>query len=59
MDNCDYSTDKFNNGKLTITHFDSAKRIVAGRFHFTAIIKEGDCNKDTIRVTEGRFDIQD
>jgi len=57
--NCDYLTDSMNTGILTITHFDSAKRIVAGRFHFTAVIKQGKCEKDTIRVTEGRFDIQD
>ena len=57
--NCKYKTDSINTGKLTITHFDSAKRIVAGRFHFTAVIKQGKCEKDTIRVTEGRFDIQD
>ncbi len=53
--NCSYRTDTINNGKLTITHFDSAKRIVSGRFHFT-VAKKG-C--DTIKVTEGRFDIQD
>ena len=56
---CDYDTDSLHNGELTISHFDSAKRIVSGRFHFTAVIKQGNCEKDTIRVTEGRFDIQD
>jgi len=56
---CNYDTDSFNVGKLTITHFDSSKRIVSGRFQFTAVIKKGKCENDTIRITEGRFDIQD
>ena len=55
---CEYTTDTFNTGKLKITHFDSSKRIVSGRFHFTAILKQGNCEKDTIQVTDGRFDIK-
>lgn len=57
-DNCEYYTDSFHAGKLKVTHFDSSKRIVSGRFHFTAVIKRGECDSDTIRVTEGRFDIK-
>ncbi len=57
--NCEYETDPLNTGKLEITHFDSSKRIVSGRFHYTAVITQGNCEKDTIRVTNGRFDIQD
>lgn len=57
--NCTYRTDTIHSGKLTITHFDSSKRIVSGQFHFTAVLKQVSYEKDTIRVTQGRFDIQD
>ena len=56
--NCDYHTDTLNTGKLIITHFDSIKRIVSGRFHFTAVLEQGNCEKDTFQVTDGRFDIK-
>lgn len=60
VNHCNYNTDSFNTGKLTITNFDTSGRdvILSGRFHFTAIVEEPkECETDTVRVTEGRFDI--
>ena len=50
---CRYEYEDLVEGTLTITHFDSINYIVAGTFEFTTTT-EG-C--DTIRVTNGRFDI--
>ena len=51
--NCEYEYEDLAEGTLTITRFDSINFIVAGTFEFTTAT-EG-C--DTIRVTNGRFDI--
>jgi len=50
---CRYEPENTLSGTLTITHFDSINYIVSGTFEFTTATK--DC--DTIRVTDGRFDI--
>ena len=50
---CRYEPEETLSGTLTITHFDSINYIVSGTFAFTTAT-EG-C--DTIRVTDGRFDI--
>jgi len=51
---CEFYTDGTNgNGALVITKFDQAKLIVSGTFSFTAWTAK--C--DTIKVTEGRFDL--
>ncbi len=49
-----YTTVKYT-GKVTLTVADKTSRIVAGTFEFTG------CNpitKDTIRITDGRFDVK-
>jgi hypothetical protein len=38
--------------KFEITHLDTVKNIIAGRFSFSGI-----ASKDTIKVTQGRFDV--
>ena len=38
--------------KIEITHLDTVKNIIAGRFSFSGI-----ASKDTIKVTQGRFDV--
>ncbi len=40
-------------GELTITKLDQAKRIISGTFYFTV----SNANCDTIRVSDGRFDL--
>ena len=50
---CIYESENTLSGTLTITHFDSINYIVSGTFEFVTAT-EG-C--DTIRVTDGRFDI--
>ena len=50
---CRYGPENTLLGSLTITHFDSIDFIISGTFEFTTAT-EG-C--DTIRVTDGRFDI--
>jgi hypothetical protein len=52
--NCNYDEGTFTMGNLEITKFDTIKHIVCGRFNFTLI--KVDC--DTIRATDGRFDIK-
>jgi hypothetical protein len=39
--------------KIEITHLDTVRNIVAGRFSFTGITP----SKDTVKVTQGRFDV--
>ena len=50
---CIYEPEETISGTLTITHFDDEEYIISGTFEFTTAT-EG-C--DTIRVTDGRFDI--
>ncbi len=51
---CMYQTDSTQTGTLTITKLDTINHIIAGAFEFTVWTEA--C--DTIRVTDGRFDIQ-
>ena len=51
---CYYETNSTQTGTLTITKLDTTNHIIAGTFAFTVWTEE--C--DTIRVTDGRFDIQ-
>ena len=51
-----YLLDSLNDNFLQIDTLDLDRRIVAGRFEFTAINYESGCS-DTIQVTEGRFDL--
>ena len=53
MSTCYYEENRILSGSTTITYLDGVDRIVAGTFEFTSAV-EG-C--DTIRVTDGRFDI--
>jgi hypothetical protein len=48
-----YQTTDVVKGQLIITYLDEIKQIVAGTFWFDAIDKNG----DTVKVTEGRFDM--
>ena len=50
---CRYEYEDLIEGILTISHFDSINYIVAGTFEFITATK----GCDTIRVTDGRFDI--
>lgn len=50
-----YDTIIFRSGELTITLFDRANRIVAGKFNTTLF--NPSCS-DTIKITNGRFDIK-
>jgi len=53
-DSCPLETDASNTGELTITHLDTDKRIIAGRFAFC--ITDPTCG--TVNITNGRFDIR-
>jgi len=54
---CIYSTDSVVTGTLQLTRLDSVNNIVSGKFEFTAV--NHTCGEtDTIKVTEGRFDIK-
>ncbi len=48
-----YTTNAYAIGQLTITHLDSINLIVSGTFQFNAVDKSG----DTVRITNGRFDV--
>jgi hypothetical protein len=50
---CWYDAENTLNGTLTITFLDMKKYIIAGTFEFTTVTE----NCDTIRVTDGRFDL--
>ncbi|WP_426669157.1 DUF6252 family protein [Mucilaginibacter sp. McL0603] len=40
-------------GQLTITHLDTIHQIVSGTFYFNAV----NTNGDTVKITDGRFDM--
>jgi len=40
-------------GQITIDFYDEPRRIVAGRFAFDAVDKNG----DTVKIRQGRFDM--
>ena len=40
---------------ILVTHFDQSSRIVSGRFE--AVFTNPNCPQDTIKITEGRFDL--
>lgn len=50
-----YDTTVFRSGKLTITRLDKVNRIISGTFNTTLF--EPSCG-DTIRITDGRFDMK-
>ena len=52
---CIYSGDHVKTGKIELTKFDGVQRIASGRFAFT-LYEPGGC--DTLRVTNGRFDVK-
>jgi hypothetical protein len=51
---CDYEATRLVRGQITLTRFDEVARIASGRFACT-LYKPG-C--DTLRVTDGRFDVR-
>lgn len=52
---CDYSGDYVKTGQVELVKFDGVARIASGRFAFT-LYEPGGC--DTLRVTNGRFDVK-
>jgi hypothetical protein len=50
---CRYREEHLLKGKLNITHLDRERYIVSGTFEFTTVMD----GCDTIRVTDGRFDL--
>lgn len=53
LDAVSFTLDTFYYYSIEITHLDTIKKIVAGRFAFT-----GTSLKDTVIVTDGRFDVK-
>ncbi|MBC7919842.1 MAG: hypothetical protein H7Z75_02010, partial [Ferruginibacter sp.] len=47
----------YQKGTLTLTRFDLAKRIIAGRFEST-LFRPDAPTCDTVRITDGRFDME-
>jgi len=52
---CVYDGDYFKSGQIQLVKFDGVARIASGRFAFT-LYEPGGC--DTLRVTNGRFDVK-
>jgi len=52
---CYYSGKYITTGRVELVKFDGVRRIAAGRFAFT-LYEPGGC--DTLRVTNGRFDVK-
>ena len=52
---CQYSGNFIKTGRVELVRFDGVRRIAAGRFAFT-LYEPGGC--DTLRVTNGRFDVK-
>jgi hypothetical protein len=54
MPNCIYEPENITSGTLTFSNIDRINHIVSGTFEFETVTQ--DC--DTIRVTDGRFDLR-
>ena len=52
---CHYSGNFITTGRVELVKFDGVRRVAAGRFAFT-LYEPGGC--DTLRVTNGRFDVK-
>ncbi|WP_125917017.1 hypothetical protein [Hymenobacter coccineus] len=52
---CVYEGNYVKTGRVELTKFDGVARVAAGRFAFT-LYEPGGC--DTLRVTDGRFDVK-
>ena len=52
---CIYDGARFKTGRVELVKFDGVQRIASGRFAF-ALYEPGGC--DTLRVTNGRFDVK-
>lgn len=52
---CAYRGNNTKTGQVPLTKFDPVARVAAGRFDFT-LYEPGGC--DTLRVTNGRFDVK-
>lgn len=52
---CVYQGNYIKNGQVELVKFDGVARIASGRFAFT-LYEPGGC--DTLRVTNGRFDVK-
>jgi hypothetical protein len=58
---CTYETNDFIDGLLQVTYINTSDFIIAGTFEFTALLNKADSEsgcQDTVRVTNGRFDIR-
>ena len=58
---CAFETTNASGGILNIHYFDADKYIISGTFEFTAVLNEQDSGhgcRNTVRVTDGRFDIK-
>ena len=55
LKSCLYGGTYFKSGQVELVKFDPVKRIAAGQFAFT-LYEPGGC--DTLRVTNGRFDVK-
>ena len=55
LSGCFYSRNFANTGRIELVTFDGVRRIAAGRFAFT--LSDPGCG-DTLRVTNGRFDVR-
>ena len=53
--NNEFETKSVHSGELTITKLDRENFIISGTFWFTAVNDQG----DTLRVTDGRFDVRE
>ena len=54
LTSCDYEVDTIQSGTMNILKFDTINFIISGTFEFTI----GTSVCDTIKITEGRFDLK-
>lgn len=52
--NCSFQHTPTNKGKVSITHLDVEKNIISGTFQMTLV--NPDCSKETLIISQGRFD---
>ena len=58
---CKYNAINNSSGFFTISTYDTENYIISGTFEFTSILNKKDSDggcQDTVRVTDGRFDIK-
>ena len=55
---CQYDLDTLEESYIKVNHIDYERKTYSGEFAFTLYLENDGCPDDTLRITEGRFDVE-